>query len=615
MPLSGPAPEAKRAQERKERARPNAAVARGLGRALARAKSPKAKRAVLLNAMKALRIGVYSGRGKRLVRGFERRQSDFVLYDFELTLLAESLHDERGFVSYEDMAAQLTRHGVTARGEALPPEVLRSVTRSTTRKAMRKPNGRLAIVPLTVREIGRARSAEADTSREVPLDAKVFDPVQATLIYIDVLAGADLRVGRSNAANRGAAAARDGGCLEILPNGGISRAGKIGSFLVGLLEAKWAENAGAAAAWATVVTDRIHGEILGLAMDFRPAASGQVLDTHYGPADHPISKEVTPGTDLVFQVGVQMLDDLPERVVKCGALIGLTFPKKGPVADIPIEWDGVLQHSDFEKLQEHGTITRKDEKTGADGLALLIVDPREEIMPGLGREQVEIGVVQPSARYLEALGSTLGIPVDAAGGKLATIPWSIAFHEQRGTLGFQSRLRFSNAFGHYDYHTEAVVPVALDRTTHSIVGQGSIYWREFSGGLHGQNFECGDGNQGVYDEDADSSKPGTFSVGSVRAVGPAGLTVIINPGQPVETYRFTVTGACPTSGTIPDVPLWTGYWGFSHSDEYIGGDPGLYAIEGWVRDGADWHYSRESTGTLGSATITDTTTMDLTGAR
>ena len=87
----------------------------------------------------------------------------------------------------------------------------------------------------------------------------------------------------------------------------------------------------------------------------------QKLETHYG--------HESAGQALHFRVKVEMVDELPENVVKCGWLLGVEFPKKGPIKDVAMSWSRP-------QLEQHGTVICKETcvKTAPDGIATLIFE-------------------------------------------------------------------------------------------------------------------------------------------------------------------------------------------------------------------------------------------------
>src|SRR4051812_46898938 len=88
-----------------------AAQAASIARAVTKAKSDKARRAAILRALRLAGVGVYSGRGRPIQRGAERRAADPFLYSFELAgLVAEQRRGKRATFGY--VVSHLSRIGL-----------------------------------------------------------------------------------------------------------------------------------------------------------------------------------------------------------------------------------------------------------------------------------------------------------------------------------------------------------------------------------------------------------------------------------------------------------------------------------------------------------------------
>ena len=177
------------------------------------------------------------------------------------------------------------------------------------------------------------------------------------------------------------------------------------------------------------VAQPLHMASMSLAIEVTAPAADQVTSTHYGPVGH--GGLSTAGRKLVFTVEVRMLAEPPERAIRCGPLAGLKLPHKGPVARIPINWDG-LYADGVATLERHGTIAQKDEQTGADGSASLVFDPRDEVIPTVGKTVRDGDVLGPEAEVFSGLGNDLGNLPEAIGVKPVFIGFTIARHAPRG---------------------------------------------------------------------------------------------------------------------------------------------------------------------------------------
>jgi hypothetical protein len=99
--------------------------------------------------MQAIRVGVYTGDGRRVLAGEERGWSDFYLYDFEVNSLAYSL--ERGDEwRIADIAAVLDKLGLLPEGEHVAPDDLGTALHDAIVWADQNPAEARTIVPLLV---------------------------------------------------------------------------------------------------------------------------------------------------------------------------------------------------------------------------------------------------------------------------------------------------------------------------------------------------------------------------------------------------------------------------------------------------------------------------------
>jgi len=198
----------------------------------------------------------------------------------------------------------------------------------------------------------------------------------------------------------------------------------------------------------SVFIDMFHGVFLGLLLDFQPTDASRTDEhyTHYGPPNldkHP-GANYTPGRKLLFQVGVIMVARVPDDVVQCGRLAGVTFPAPGPVAHVPIHWSPFLDSlagigsggSQYSLLKKRGTIELQDDETNADGYASLVVVPNDEEQDDedrlghLRHLDTEDGVVTPTADLLSPFGNTIANLNEVVLPKLLFIPFGFEWHEQ-----------------------------------------------------------------------------------------------------------------------------------------------------------------------------------------
>jgi hypothetical protein len=83
-------------------------------------------------------------------------------------------------------------------------------------------------------------------------------------------------------------------------------------------------------------------------------------------------------------------------------------------------------------LNQHGVITRQDEKTGPDGIAALHFQPHDEPLPDIGEERLIVSALQPEAEVLTGLGNKFGNFNEVVNGFHVTMGYDIGLHVARG---------------------------------------------------------------------------------------------------------------------------------------------------------------------------------------
>jgi hypothetical protein len=427
-----------------------ATLAKQLAVRVSAAKTPSARYSAVLAVMRALDIGVYSTRGKALVSGLERGPRDFYLYDFEVRGIAAAL-DRKDVFGLDGIARLLNTFLQRARaigltgGSAGMPEQLRQGLVAVTRSSLRAPGKAASLVPLLVRELGLRKSAPYDLASDTPLERIQLDALQQSLLAYEVTEAvlAKTPAKARGGSKGGRALARSAAPCDF---DGVKKVGKWGKWVLSLAPWRVGKIAGQSVKigdWIkliNILTDLAHGATLGVVVDFQAARGDQVWSTHYGPLDHAENA----GKDMVFQVGLQMLVTLPEAV-KCGKLLGLEFPHKGPIEGVPIHWDTLI--GDYGRLKKHGTIKREDKKTNSSGLAVLILTPKTEKIPGWpALAHVKSGNLSVTADVLSTFGNITGSiweMIDSFNPRMIQFPWEVTFHKARG-LKF-SGVAFSEA--------------------------------------------------------------------------------------------------------------------------------------------------------------------------
>lgn len=390
-----------------KRSRPadRVALAAKLAGDLRRATTDDRRRAALLRVFSALRVGVYSGRGRPIVRGTERSAGDVYLYDAEVRAIAAGLGRGQR-IDPAGLVQRVSRLRLAPRGGPLTGPRLERALTAGLRRARRERRAPRSLAGLLVAELGR-RAKRPVTGR-----GAAYDPLQSWLILAELATG---RRGGGSARPRQAGAPAP--CFT-----GSGRVARIVSGFGALVQdfdtiLKVATHS---------VASPLHGLTIAALFDVQPTQGGQVLSTHYGGPHHPLS-----GRELVFRIGAQMVAQLPDRVIRCGPLAGLTFPKKGPIAGLPVDWDGSVSDG-LATLRAHGTITQQDAVTDANGIATLRFTPHREIVAGAGRERVAAGALQPEVSVLSGLGNVPGNINEVLFPFFTTIGFGIGYHEARG---------------------------------------------------------------------------------------------------------------------------------------------------------------------------------------
>jgi hypothetical protein len=431
---------------------------RQLARRLLVSKDVGGTRKALLDTFKELRVGVVSGSGRLVLAGARGPY----LYDFELTAIVAGLRSHK-VTTLSQLSQELTAASQKEGGRAIGAGELLSVLRAGTRRALRAPSARGMFAGLLARELGLRHAKRYDLARVRSPDAVGLDAVQHLLVLADLAAPGRARSG-------GAPRSLAGSVCEALLENQLKDAIKLGKWIAPIFK-----SLPPIIRFAAGALDILHASILSLGLDYKRAAGGEQNDgAHYGPSGH--AGENGEHRDIVFQVGVRMLLDMPDGVVKCGRLLGLDFPPKGPVEGVPIDWRSGGEFrllSTYDRLVKHGTVIRADPKTGKNGLAVFIFRTKDEPLPGLGKLRRDHDVLMPTARLFTPFGNILGYLAEQIP-PFVPLPWSVSWHQPNG-LKFKAHVEGENTGRlHIDYDYEAKVCDASDFYNTQFRG----YWRQ-----------------------------------------------------------------------------------------------------------------------------------------
>ncbi|MEP7378120.1 MAG: hypothetical protein ABI725_01005 [Chloroflexota bacterium] len=291
-----------------------------------------------------LGIGIYTSDGRQILPGSETSQDDFLLYDFEVPVLARMAAGEPE--PFSNLYGILTAAGYS--GSSLE----------------------LAIA------FSSAFAAAPDSfmtrlfvAMGVTTDQPTLTPLQSWLL---LLTAAPL-----NGTHLTAAIAR----LAAVPQTAVCG----GTITASGVKPNWAVGPNPALdelAFASAVDlyYALQGPLLERAIDFQVVAMpSSVHEGHGGP-----------GESAEFLAHLEV-DFIPQEVLSggCGTLINSIRPVFGPVAGVPVTWELLPG------IDDHGytTQTQSDAVTGANGIATLRFTAQTEASAGQGPEHSIVGNV------------------------------------------------------------------------------------------------------------------------------------------------------------------------------------------------------------------------------
>jgi hypothetical protein len=384
-------------------------VARRLSRRLLQATTDRARYRATLDTLESLRLPIVTSAGRLLSRGAEDAPKGFNIYQFEVRVLANALK-RRHKTTLDQLSSEFASYGLVRDGKPIPPSVLHEHLRAATAGNYTRGGYQASIGILLVEHLGRQHGGSFDVRRrDIASETVSLDPVQAFVLHLEVILAAT-RVRRTAAA---LFEAQPKPCDDDVSTtlGELMPAGKWAVTLF-----RWA---GAPVRAAAITLDAIHGPLLAFSVSVK-ATTKQFQFTHYGPSRHVSNADKV----LYFGVKVEMLDDLGASTVNCGRLAGVKFPRQGPVKGVPLTWDTAV-------LERHGTLHRSpsDGRTGPDGIAELIFDPKSENYAAAGLSKSEGGLVAGTALYQSAFANIPGSVAQLLFPKWAGMRFEVAFHD------------------------------------------------------------------------------------------------------------------------------------------------------------------------------------------
>jgi hypothetical protein len=403
-----------------------ATQARADARALARAHSTWTRIAAIETIAGHLKLGVYTAKGRRVVRGSERGKFDLYLYEPEVRALALGLARRKSFA---DLAAGYGRLDTRFGGRTLDGPGFAALVAARVRAAQRNRHAAFAYAALLLRALGLTRGV--DLTRSVDPTAAVLDPVQMLILDLGVVRPEMVTSARSH---RGAAdlppspprATSASVCDDTISSQTASTIGGAQG-VTGLFSNTFGTIAGAVTG-VSYLTDLFHGIVLGIDVDFR-AVGPTTVQGRFGTGG------LHSADDMKFQAQVYMTVNLPKSVVDCGALLGYTFPTSGGVSGIKVAWNLAGAGANLGELSTINCDRSSCLSTAGDkGIATLTVKPDDEWLPGVGDPVTASGAVQATAETLSSTGSGLGKIDEGILGiaKFVTFGWTMSWHQPRG---------------------------------------------------------------------------------------------------------------------------------------------------------------------------------------
>jgi hypothetical protein len=409
-----------------------AAIAKRLATRYAKARTERARYRALVAIARKLRVGVYTPRGRAVVRMRARKGIDPEFYDFELRLLA-SHPDERS--SLDDLAGTVNR--ATGTRKPLTTARLAGALASRTQRARRRPRNRFSLPMLLARELGLRQQPRADTARRASARAIQLSRVQRWLVLTEIVTGQARDIASRPRAGQAQidlppSAEPPGNRDELEDVCGISARGRQWSSFGQTLGGVVSDTVNG----IQVVVSALHSTFL---EDLIVVTSDAWrTNGHHGPAEHAIGQGSGNQFTFVINVAARYSESIKEveQLVKCGPLYGIQMPPPGRLPNVPVRWEA---SAGYATLLEHGQVTYQDKVTGNDGSARLSVRLDDEVVPGIGEERQVEATLSPAVDFRSLFNPLSGFVRELGFAADVEFPFSIKWHDARG-------LKFKAAF-------------------------------------------------------------------------------------------------------------------------------------------------------------------------
>jgi len=428
-----------------------------LARRLSNSKPGRSRIQALDAILRALDISVYNGTtGRIVVPGSARSAGDLYLYTYEVALMADA-YSRRQTGTLQQVTDALNNGGYRQAGDPLTAAALGAALGGSVRAAVldggRSPQD---LMPLLIQAIGRHDHPAHDPAKQ-PLKASTrLDSLQmflitAALIYPPVLAARAPKAPASQAAGRALTAETDGAFVLAEPSSGPCDF-QVGS---GFNAEKWAGKALAKNQIFKFIEKRFGKKVkeigehsLEILEKLIEALNGLVsaygvqvtADPSSGTQQTELGRPGAPGKPLAFAVKVVMRDEIPEKLIECGELIGIEIPRKGPIPGVFVAWN-VLD------LRKWGKIMCPDAgclSTADDGVATLRFQPKDDKPPFAGLLQHHHGQMEVVPAANSKVSSYLGLIGDMV--RNVGFDYEIAYHDTpQATLAYQATIMGSDS--------------------------------------------------------------------------------------------------------------------------------------------------------------------------
>jgi hypothetical protein len=359
-----------------------------LAEAVVGADSDAAREQAIVNALAGIGLGIYTAEGEPIVSGAERTSTDFMVYDFEVTALSGGIADGDD-VFLDDIAAELSVMNVSAGGTPYSAEEFASAVTTATAAAMASPDQTAGYALRLARELGMRRATPIDLATPPGGGPIVLDPLAGFLVAADISLPRILGAEPPVAAGQVMIASAAGVANLTAADPCTKFRRQVGTNWYAGMTRLPGSNATNASFSRSLQARLIGGTV-------KVGGSYESAWHRRHPGD--------PATSKVYFVGLQLRVAVPPRI-NCGPIrfAGGQIRGGGQIVDAEVTWT-------HPGLEGHGRIDcpADCQKTDAQGVARLIVEPHEEPPPGgIGPEFTTAIPVTAEVNLFRALGPDL----------------------------------------------------------------------------------------------------------------------------------------------------------------------------------------------------------------